>query len=417
MKITPKLITLCILLVLVPSVIVGALAYNTVNNSINKGIQDRLTAQAQDWKRLVQSYETEIENQEATAKQTAQDIVTAQAKMTYILIQKTLDDNGGTLPAVVKENLLNRLNQTTVGKTGYIYILDYTGHYILSQHRAADGANKWNTTDANGRFVIRTLISLGKNLTGANITYYSYYWKNQADPVAREKIAALLHFPTLGWVVGISTYYDDLVNMTYRADTIKTVKNLMYHQVIGTSGYIWVVNSSGWYQVSKYNATKGTGNADNTYIGNKKDANGVLFIQEAIVKAKAAGNNSAYEQYPWKNAGETSPRMKIAGLAYVPQWDWIIGVSAYYDDFPEAQQMATQIMTIIVVIIVVCAIIAFVVANQMAKPLRKLRQVADKITDGDFSEPLPPAKGNDEVAELTASMEMVVTALKMKAKK
>jgi len=78
-------------------------------------------------------------------------------------------------------------------------------------------------------------------------------------------------------------------------------------------------------------------------------------------------------------------------------------------------QNTVLIVTIITILIVIT--VGFIFARSITNPVKKLKEVADKVTDGDFNAQLPPAKGTDEVAELTASMEMVVTALKMKTKK
>lgn len=105
------------------------------------------------------------------------------------------------------------------------------------------------------------------------------------------------------------------------------VKALMAEQVIGKSGYIWVTDSDGVYVVSKDRLRDGED------ISGSRDADGVLFIQEAVKKARAAGDGTNIQRYPWKNAGESKSRMKVAGLSYMEEWDWVIGPSAYYDDF------------------------------------------------------------------------------------
>ncbi len=83
------------------------------------------------------------------------------------------------------------------------------------------------------------------------------------------------------------------------------------------------------------------------------------------------------------------------------------------------ESLGTQntVLMVTIVTILIVLIVGFIFARSITNPVKKLKEVADKVTDGDFNARLPPAKGTDEVAELTASMEMVVTALKMKSKK
>ncbi len=356
-----KLVALCILLVAASVLVMGIVGYNAAEKAVYADVDYRLQDQANDWRLLAQSYEREIVTQEEQAKETAKDIVTAQAKITYELIQKSLDDNEETLSDSEKEDILNRLSKYTVGETGYTWVLDYEGHYILSKDRLRDGENMWDVKDSDGNMVIQDLVGKGKQVSGTEIAYHSYPWLNIGETEPREKIAAMIHFPEIEWVVGTSTYYDDLVDMDHRERTMEHVKDLMAQQVIGESGYIWVTDSNGVYVVSKNRLRDGED------ISESKDANGVLFIQEAVKKAKAAGLGTDTQKYPWQNKGESKSRMKVAGLSYMEEWDWVIGPSAYYDDFSGGGPLGAvrnSLLTAGIVVILIGAILAFVFANR-----------------------------------------------------
>ena len=103
--------------------------------------------------------------------------------------------------------------------------------------------------------------------------------------------------------------------------------------------------------------------------------------------------------------------MKLAGLTYVQEYDWIIGVSAYYDDFPAAMVFATSMMMILAVVLVISVIAAFFVANQIAKPIRSLQNVADKLSNGDLDVIIPDIKTKDEIKDLSESMKGVMAAI------
>jgi len=128
------------------------------------------------------------------------------------------------------------------------------------------------------------------------------------------------------------------------------IKQLISQEVIGKTGYTWVVNSDGVYQVSKNRLRDGED------INDSKDTNGVLFIQEAVKKAKANPSGGEFQAYPWQNQGEFKPRMKVAGLSYVPEWDWIIGSSAYYDDF-ETNALGLKDIFIVSIITVISGLV------------------------------------------------------------
>lgn len=404
-----KIIILALLLVVIPSTFIGVVGYQAAKMAYFNGINDRLKDQAKDWELLVDTYNKEIEAQELRARRSAESIVSAQAKMTYELINHAIHESGGNITPEKKEELFSRLNRNAVGKTGYTWILDYKGNYILSKGRQRDGENIWDTKDADGNLVIQKLIADGKTATSADIVYDSYMWLDRDEISAREKIVAMIHFPELGWVVGVSTYYDDLVDMGYRTRTIEHVKDLMSRQHIGVTGYIWVVNSKGVYQVSKNRLRDGED------ISQSKDANGNLFIQEAIGKAKEAGvGGQDLVAYPWKNKDETKSRLKVSGLSYNKNLDWVIGVSAYYDEFRagDLRLVRNYIVAVLLLATFISIIIALIFANRISSPLRKINRAGRKIASGDLSAEIPESNSGDEVEDLSETMSMLVGAIK-----
>ena len=174
-----------IILIIILSLFVGAYGYQ----AMQKGGPEGIDGQA--------------ELQEEMIKKAAKDIITAQTNVTYELIQKALDDNDGTLSDEESEDILNRLSRHTVGKTGYVWILDYEGNYVLSKNRERDGEDIWEVEDADGNMVIQDLVGKGKAVSGDQIAYHSYPWSNIGESEPREKIAAMIHFAELEWVVGV----------------------------------------------------------------------------------------------------------------------------------------------------------------------------------------------------------------------
>ncbi len=150
---------------------------------------------------------------------------------------------------------------------------------------------------------------------------------------------------------GSTAYHDDVIDMEYGEQVREHVKDLMAEQVIGESGYIALVNSNGIYVVSKDRLRDGED------ISQSKDAEGRLFIQEGIRKAKAAGTGVDFIVYPWQNLGEDKPRMKAGGLAYVDSWDSVMWPTAYYDD--NSAYGTTEIITIVLSSLLVLGLLSY----------------------------------------------------------
>jgi methyl-accepting chemotaxis protein WspA len=115
----------------------------------------------------------------------------------------------------IMHNVLKALSDTSVGKSGYVWVLGADGkdkgQYILSQDNLRDGENILNATDAAGRGFVQEIISDARreSVNPGHISYKQYNWKNPGDPEERTKLAAFTYFAPWDWVVGAGAYLDD----------------------------------------------------------------------------------------------------------------------------------------------------------------------------------------------------------------
>jgi putative methionine-R-sulfoxide reductase with GAF domain len=116
------------------------------------------------------------------------------------------------------ESLRQAILRTKVGTTGYVYVLGSDGadlgRYIISQNGERDGENIWETQDAEGNYIIQSIINKAVTLKPGETTTMRYLWQNPGDPAPRWKIARLAYYAQWHWVIGASTYEDELA--TYR---------------------------------------------------------------------------------------------------------------------------------------------------------------------------------------------------------
>jgi HAMP domain-containing protein len=414
MKMTPKLIALFIIVTLVPSGVVGAVAFNTINNSTQAEIRDRLMNQARDWRTIILANINEVNREDELIR----DECIAISKDVLKMIELTVQEHTESPPASVINNLFDKIAEIKVGDTGYVYLIscvdenpveallsdgnDYDkGYYVVSYNRLRDGEDIWNATDATGFKMIQSMVD--KCNDGESGFTIDYGWINAAagETEMRMKLGGITYYEPWKMLIGASAYYDDFKDTNVKED----LKDLIAEQNIGETGYIWVVNSLGEYVVSKDRVRDGED------ISQAKDANGVLFIQEAIQKAKNHPTGGQYQEYPWQNKDESTARMKLAGLTYVEEYDWVVGVSAYYDDFTAAAEFATTMSFILIAVIAISSIVAFFVATQIAKPIRSLKNVADKLSEGDLNVQMPDIKTKDEIRDLNESMKGVLAAV------
>ncbi|MBF0120261.1 MAG: Cache 3/Cache 2 fusion domain-containing protein [Desulfobacterales bacterium] len=117
------------------------------------------------------------------------------------------------------ETILNDLSKIVVGKTGYIYILNEKGEYVLSYKRKRDGENIINTKDANGRLFIEEIVNKGVLLKTEEAGIIYYPWQNKDESRPRMKIAGYALLPEWKWIVASGAYIDDFY------DSIQAIKN------------------------------------------------------------------------------------------------------------------------------------------------------------------------------------------------
>src|SRR5512133_3920991 len=74
----------------------------------------------------------------------------AQGKVTGILF--------AGIPEESAKSIRKEIMDITIGKTGYVYILDTKGNYIISRKGERDGENNWEAKDAKGNLFVQEII-------------------------------------------------------------------------------------------------------------------------------------------------------------------------------------------------------------------------------------------------------------------
>ncbi len=105
--------------------------------------------------------------------------------------------------------LRQAIMDTKVGETGYIYVLDSKGNYVVSKEGKRDGENIWNAKDANGSFLVQEICKIATGLKNKEIAGITYPWRNEGDENSREKVVRLAYFEPWDWVIGVGSYQDE----------------------------------------------------------------------------------------------------------------------------------------------------------------------------------------------------------------
>jgi len=135
----------------------------------------------------------------------------------YITAYEPLfDSNGEVIGALyfgVKQEstptLREALMKIKIGATGYVWVLDSKGNYVISQGGKHDGENIIEAKDANGKPFIKDMLEKALASREGEIFDRIYPWKNEGDEKTRMKLCKVTYFKPWDWVIGAGSYEDE----------------------------------------------------------------------------------------------------------------------------------------------------------------------------------------------------------------
>ena len=77
----------------------------------------------------------------------------------------------GIKQKTISESLMKEIKKITVGKTGYVYVMDSKGNYVVSKDGKRDGENIWDAKDSDGRLFIQEIIGKAKKIVNNESGY------------------------------------------------------------------------------------------------------------------------------------------------------------------------------------------------------------------------------------------------------
>ena len=212
-----------------------------------------------------------------------------------------------------------------------------------------------------------------------------------------------------------SPYRDNagsIVGMLYvgvKPESISSFRGSIQEIKIGKSGYVYVLggsgNAKGTYIISQ------NGSRDGENIWESKDSDGRLFIQDIVNSAlKTKDGSVAFVTYPWKNAGDRTPRLKIAAVTYYAPWDWVIGAGAYLDEIGTAKVESNNALTRLIwvalaaglAVTVIAMTLSVLLGSGIARPITTMVGVARRMAKGDLSQNVSVGR-RDEIGDLAQS--------------
>lgn len=191
----------------------------------------------------------------------------------------------------------------------------------------------------------------------------------------------------------------ELTEKEAQAEAIAYVKALRYGD--DDSGYFWIddVNS-----ILIAHPILEEQEGDNRY--ELEDQNGVKIIQEILATVEENEEGGFNEFYFTKADGVTVAPKRAYSMKFEP-WGWVVSTGNYIDDIEavysvQEKQMNAQLTRQVqltnlctIVMLVVSIIISVLYAQLFTRPLRKIRDLAERMADCDFSRSLDIRSKNE----------------------
>ncbi len=137
----------------------------------------------------------------------------------YITAYKPLYDNGGKLvgmlyvgiPQESTTTLRNVVMDMVIGKTGYVFVLDKAGNYVISQNGERDGENIMESRDENGEYFVKELVAKALKLKDGEIADHTYQWKDRTDGTVKTKEAKFTYFEKWDWIIAAGSFEHEFI--------------------------------------------------------------------------------------------------------------------------------------------------------------------------------------------------------------
>lgn len=400
LKLRWKMLVMVLPLVIVPIFLVGAVIGYISNHQAYLGItqtsKDDLEHMTSFTIDLLQSHHQQFQVYKQDKERIFRQELASLANLSYNIVdaQYRQAAAGRTDQESALREARNALKKVNVGETGYIYAM--TGDGLLKVHIAREGENVYNEKDENGRRFIKEICEKARRSKPGEILYIIYPWRNAVlgDAKARNKIVAYRYFKEWDWVIAAGGYLEETYdNEAFEKNSFALLRDKIKSKKVGTTGYIFCMDSKGTFTIHP--------NGEGQNFLDAKDMAGHTFIREMCEK------KNGWIRYPWKNAGETQPRMKIVRYEYFAPWDWIVAVGSYEEEFyQEANKIKGRIMAWMVLLTIlvgfVAVVLVFLVARVLTGPISSMLETIRLVKRGRFDVRVDIASG-DELGELAAA--------------
>lgn len=143
------------------------------------------------------------------------------------------------MPQESVTSLRQAIYDIEIGETGYLWVLDGKGNYVISQDGTRDGEDISMAKDTDGNLFIQEMVAKGLALKPGQFAEHRYPWQNPGDPAARMKVARIMYFAPWDWVIGAGSYEHEFLSAATRIQDLTQRSRLFQYTIAGVAVVIF----------------------------------------------------------------------------------------------------------------------------------------------------------------------------------
>lgn len=294
----------------------------------------------------------------------------------------SLSERGGISEQEAKKTAEELFQSQTVGKTGYIFVWDISEaprNIILAVHPQLKGENVAH-------------IDFVKEGVKIKNGYLHYFWKNPDEFYPLEKSMYLAYVPQWDWVIAVSSYKSEFINLISIEDFKKQIAEVKF----GKSGHYYVMDTQGNMIYHPF--------LEGNYL-HLKDPSGKPFILEMCQKQSGSITYSTADK-----TGDI--REKYSVYTYLSTYDWILASSSFLDEYNQPLNFLSGMMiSLSITMFCLILIISLISGRLILKPLTALTEAFQKGALGDYSIQMD-ITSRDEIGELSRCFNIFMATLR-----
>ncbi len=379
MKIGTKILIICLVLVIVPSLIIGSVAYVIASNAINEQLDMTLNTQVND---IRGSTSNSYDLSEAKLNS---DLNFLRKRFSSYGTPAIVGDKmvlGGTLTVNDNTQLVDTVESEMGSKATIFQKIGNKAIRISTNVIGTDGKRAVGTSVSDA--VYDAVINKGQ-------TYYG-----TADVVGKKYVTA--YEP-------IKNTQDEIIGILFvgvpEDDVYGPLKAQILDTKLGANGYIYVMNSQGTILIHPTLIGENLGDED--------------FIKQMIADKNSVTDSTKRITYPWEG------KDAVAYYTYFPAMDWVIVARVNPADFSgPVDNLRNWIVIILIISIGAGSFIALWFGKSIARRTGDLVELGRKVMVGDFSgaaqeidENSRMVSGGDEIGEVSEAFTGVVNNIQL----